>query len=285
MTQIRLLGVRGSTPATGVAFARHGGDTSCVALLDDDGVPRLLLDLGTGARNLGALTGGAAFLGTAWLTHLHWDHTHGIPFARTLDHDEAQLRVHLPEQGVDPRELVARTLGPPHFPITPDQLRGDWSFESIDEGWHEVPFGDATARVLAREIPHKGGRTFGYRVEAPGLRVAYMPDHHPGALGAGEDGYGPLHEAALTLADGVDVLLHDAQYLGEEYAERASFGHSAVEYAVALGVAAGVGQLVLFHHDPMRTDVELDAVAAAWADHPLDVVVARQHSHSDSREG
>lgn len=264
MSQVHLLGVRGSTPATGVAHVRYGGDTSCVAVADDAGVPRLLLDIGTGARNLSRLV--AAFRGSAWLTHLHWDHTHGLPFSRALDHVDAEVALHLPAQGVAPEYLLSRALGPPHFPVTPAGLRGTWRFSAIEEGAHRVAFGDAQATVLAREVPHKGGRTFGYRVEVPGLVLAYLPDHHPGALGPGPDGFGPLHEAAVSLARDADLLLHDAQFLAGEYAHRAGFGHSAVDYAVALGRAAGVGRTILFHHDPDRTDAELDQLARAWPD-------------------
>jgi ribonuclease BN (tRNA processing enzyme) len=91
--------------------------------------------------------------------------------------------------------------------------------------------------------------------------MAYLSDHGPIALGPGPEGWGPYHDAALALADGVDVLLHDAQYTAEELPARATFGHSAAEYAVQLAQRAGARRLVLFHHDPSRTDEEVDALA------------------------
>jgi phosphoribosyl 1,2-cyclic phosphodiesterase len=129
--------------------------------------------------------------------------------------------------------------------------------------------------VTAREIPHKGGRAFGYRVDDGRTSVAYLSDHGPGVLGDGPEGFGPYHESALALADGVDLLIHDAQYTAEEYPRRRTFGHSAIDYAVGLARAAGVGRLALFHHDPGRTDDALDAIACAW-EPQLDVVVARE---------
>ena len=104
--------------------------------------------------------------------------------------------------------------------------------------------------VLALEIPHKGGRTFGYRVSDGRASIAYLSDHGPVALGPGPDGLGPYHEAALALADGVDLLVHDAQHTAEELPAAAAFGHSAAEYAVALAERAGAGRVLLFHHDP-----------------------------------
>ena len=107
---VDVLGARGSTPATGPAFVRYGGDTSCVALsTDEDHPPDLLLDAGTGLRGLGRLLPhGAAFRGAILLGHLHWDHTHGLPFCPAVDHPDAEVDLYLPAQGEDPIELLAR---------------------------------------------------------------------------------------------------------------------------------------------------------------------------------
>lgn len=128
----------------------------------------------------------------------------------------------------------------------------------IDEGRQHLAGFD----VLAREIPHKGGRTFGYRISDGRSSIAYLPDHHPFCLGPGPDGYGPYHEAAMDLVAGVDLLLHDAQYTAEEWSGRSDFGHSTIDYAVGLANKAAVGRLLLFHHDPTRTDAQIDALVA-----------------------
>jgi phosphoribosyl 1,2-cyclic phosphodiesterase len=267
--RVDVLGVRGSTPAPGLPFVRYGGNTSCVALSLDGGEPTLVLDAGTGLRSLGRLLLDGVFRGAILLTHLHWDHTHGLPFSPSVDHPSAFVDLRLPAQGVDAEELLTRMMQPPHFPIRPDQLRGDWRFGSIDEGSFPV----AGFEVVAREIPHKGGRTFGYRVSDGRSAMAYLPDHGPFALGPGADGFGPIHPAALELVEGVDLLLHDAQHTASEFGAVAGFGHSAVDYALALAEAAGVGRLVLFHHDPNRTDDAQDQLLAslrATTDLPLD---------------
>jgi phosphoribosyl 1,2-cyclic phosphodiesterase len=271
--RIHFCGVRGSTPAPGPEFVRHGGNTSCVAISRDDDDPTLLLDAGTGLSRVTTLLDGRPFRGTILLGHVHWDHTHGLPFFHSGDQDGAAPRLLLPAQeGGTAQELLARAMAPPHFPITPGELRGSWSFDHVQEGEHEIE----GFTVLAREIPHKGGRTFGYRVDDGQHSVAYLSDHWPGSLGDGPDGFGPYHEAALTLARDADVLIHDAQYTAEEYPSRRTFGHSTIDYAIGLGIAAGVGQVVLFHHDPRRTDDELDAIAGSVASSSIDVTVAHE---------
>ena len=271
--KVTFCGVRGSTPAPGPEFVRYGGNTSCVAIARDTGDPHLLLDAGTGLARVTRMLDGRPFVGTLLLGHLHWDHTHGLPFFSSGDNPDAVVRLLLPAQGPGTAEdLLGRAMSPPHFPIAPCELRGDWSFVAIEEGSHEIE----GFRVLAREVPHKGGRTFGYRVSDDTCSVAYLSDHWPGSLGRGPQGFGPYHEAALTLADGVGLLIHDGQYTAEEYRNRSAFGHSAVDYAVGLARAAGAARLALFHHDPGRTDDELDAIARTWGSTIPDVTVARE---------
>ena len=215
--------------------------------------PTLVLDAGTGLRQLPSLLDGEPFRGSILLGHLHWDHTHGLPFCPAVDREDARVDLYLPEQG-PPVEVLERWMSPPHFPISPLELRGEWSFISLEEGQHTIE-GHA---VLARDIPHKGGRTLGYRVSDGRASVAYLSDHSPHTLGPGPDGVGEYHQAAIELASGVDLLLHDAQYTEAELPDRGDFGHAAAEYAVGLAKEAGVGRLVLFHHDPNRTDDQLD---------------------------
>ena len=164
--RVHLCGVRGSTPAPGAEFVRYGGHTSCLALCHDESPrPTLILDAGTGLRQVTALLGGRPFAGTILLTHLHWDHVQGLPFFRGGDRDDARVALLLPDQeqagdGADREAVLARAMSPPHFPIGPDgparrlDVRAGRAGKLQAEGFS----------VLAREIPHKGGRTFGYRV-------------------------------------------------------------------------------------------------------------------------
>jgi phosphoribosyl 1,2-cyclic phosphodiesterase len=270
--RLTFCGVRGSTPAPGAGFVRYGGNTSCVAVSVGADVPRLLLDGGTGLAAVTSLTDGRPFDGCLLLSHLHWDHTHGMPFFAAGGAAGSRVRVLLPAQGESAESVLARCFSPPHFPIVPGQLGAGWSFDGLAEGRHLIE----DFSVLAREIPHKGGRAFGYRVEHDGRAVAYLPDHSPSSVGPGPDGLGERHEAAMSLAAGADVLIHDAQHVQSEFPEVAYLGHASVEYAVALGAEAGVGTVVLFHHAPSRTDEAIDAIVDTVEPRGMNVVAARE---------
>jgi ribonuclease BN (tRNA processing enzyme) len=250
---------------------RYGGNTSCIAVTHDGQGPSLVLDAGTGLQRLSALLNGEPFKGSILLSHLHWDHTHGIPFFAAGDRQGAEITLMMPAQG-DPANVLARVMSPPHFPIKPSELRGKWRFLGIQEGPRPVEGFD----VMAREIPHKGGLTYGYRVSGDGATIAYLSDHSPIAFGPGPAGFGAYHPAAIALARGADLLIHDAQLIAPEFAAFAPFGHSAVEYAVGLADAAGVKRLLLYHHDPARTDDQIDAIVAAHRGNAIPVEAAAE---------
>jgi ribonuclease BN (tRNA processing enzyme) len=154
-------------------------------------------------------------------------------------------------------------MSPPHFPITPTELQGRWRFDAIKPGFHHIEGFDVTVV----DVPHKGGRTVGYRVEDGRSSIVYVPDHGPPVP---DEVTGPVVE----LARGADLLLHDSQHTAEEWPARAHYGHSSAEYAVAVGAAAEVGEVVLFHHDPGRTDAELDRLLTRFDDATVTVTVA-----------
>ena len=223
----------------------------------------LALDAGTGLRQVTPLLDGEPFDGTILLTHLHWDHVHGLPFFTGGDRDDARVSLLLPEQedGASAEDALARGMSPPHFPIPPSGLRGDWTFGTVAPG----PLKAEGFTIEARKIPHKGGATLGYRVSDGSATIAYLPDHCPTVLGPGPEGWGEYHPDALELASGVDLLLHDAFLLPEEVAAEAAFGHAAIDYAIGLGLRAGARRVVLTHHKPSRTDDALDRIAARFA--------------------
>ena len=244
-----------------------------MAVAHDGAAPTLILDVGTGVRRVTGLLAGRAFTGTILLTHLHWDHVQGLPFFQAGDREDATVRLLLPDQqdGTSAEHVLARAMSPPHFPIRPSQLRGSWTFETVSEGQFET--GGFT--VVAREIPHKGGRTIGYRISDGRSVLAYVTDHCPVVLGPGPDGWGEYHAAAVELAAGADVLIHDAQLLPSEHAQ-AAFGHPVADYAVGLAGRAGARRVELFHHKPDRTDDELDQLARRFAACPVPVAVAAE---------
>jgi ribonuclease BN (tRNA processing enzyme) len=245
-----------------------------VAVAHDDGaMPALILDAGTGLRRAAPLLRGGPFTGTIVLTHLHWDHVHGLPFFTAGDRSDARVTLLLPEQddGAGAENVLARGMSPPHFPISPSGLRGEWSFGTVAPG----VFKAEGFTVEAREVPHKGGRTFGYRVSDGPSAMAYIPDHCPTVLGPGSEGWGEYHPTALGLAAGVDLLIHDSFLLPGEIAAEASFGHAAADYAVGLARRAHSRSVMLAHHKPDRTDDALDMLANRFSADPC-VTVATE---------
>jgi phosphoribosyl 1,2-cyclic phosphodiesterase len=266
--RVHFLGVRGSTPAPGIEFVRYGGHTSCIALSHDGAdAPTLLLDAGTGVRRASALCPTGLFAGTILLSHLHWDHLHGLPFFLAAIQEDSWSDVLIPDQrgGESALEVVARGMSPPHFPVRPEELGGRWSFSSLSPSEFEVE----GFHVTAREIPHASGVTFGYRVSDGHSTLTYMPDHYPSVLGLGVDGWGEYHPAALELAEETDLLVHDSQLVAEEIESEAWFGHAAAEYAAGLARAARARHTALFHYKPDRTDDAMDEIAGRFIGQPV----------------
>ena len=246
-------GVRGSVPAPGAAFVRYGGHTTCVSVAVGGCV--LVLDAGTGIRPLGRSLLGTEDEVFVLLTHLHADHLLGFPFFAPLY--EPGRRLHLFDYD------AGGTLWSPldlfdgrHYPLEPADLAsrvrrvGEQALEDLrGYGLH----------VTRQAVNHPGG-AFGYRVEHAGRSFVFVPDNELGAPGPTV-----AHAEIVAFCRGADVLCHDAQYLAEEVSVRRGWGHSSVDEAVALAAEAGVGRLVLFHHDPDRSDDALDAVAEAAA--------------------
>jgi phosphoribosyl 1,2-cyclic phosphodiesterase len=236
--------------------------------------PTLLLDAGTGLRRLPEFLGDRPFRGTLLLTHLHWDHVQGLPFFPSGDREGARVNLLLPgeDEHTQAGALLARMMSPPFFPIGPHQLRGDWRFGLIPNGSFETE----GFTVDAIEIPHKGGRTVGFRISDGHSSVAYMPDHCPTAVGGGPQGWGMYHDAAVQLARDVDLLIHDAHLRAEEVAAEGYFGHAAAEYAVGLATLAGAHRVALFHHRPERIDAEVDRTVCRFAESPVPVIGAEE---------
>jgi ribonuclease BN (tRNA processing enzyme) len=272
--RLALLGVRGSTPAPGREFADYGGHTSCLAVLrDGDNQPRLILDAGTGLRSLPLLLAGAPFAGDIVLSHLHWDHVQGLPFCPSIDHPDAQVKLHVPMSPPvgDPVALLAQSMSPPHFPISPTGLLGHWQFAPMMTGIVELST-DAAGSVVVAPIEHKGGIAYGIRVELDGAALAYLPDH------ALNGDHSANIESALGLAHGVDLLVHDGQYRASEAATARNYGHATVEAALDFADKCGVGELMLTHHAPSRTDAHIVELAESTPRTPggIPVRFARQ---------
>ena len=250
--QVTFFGVRGSTPCNGDDIAKYGGNTSCVAVSVPGEAP-LFFDLGTGARYFGGTQPhDGTFRGTCLLSHLHWDHILGLPFFTPLQRAGSELDVYAPAQddGRSVSEVIESVIRPPLFPISIDQLPGTVRFHDTAD----ADFKLGEIEVKSRLVPHVGP-TLGYRIEWRGRSVAYLSDHQQPY-----DGSFSISDGAREIAEGVDVLIHDSQYTNHEFALKATWGHSTIDYAVWLAQHCHVGRLALFHHDPSRSDAALDEI-------------------------
>jgi phosphoribosyl 1,2-cyclic phosphodiesterase len=249
--RLKIWGCRGSIATPGPDTVTYGGNTSCVEVVLGDGTA-LVLDAGTGIRALGLdLARRRAREIHVFLTHLHLDHLEGLRFFAPLWDEDVTLHVWGPRSPLlSLRDRILRAFSPPLFPLDLRDVPARVDFHDLREPWR------ADGVSLFSDLVLHPGPTLGFRVETGGASFAYLPDHEP-AL-AGIDGRSPDWISAGALARGVDFVLHDAQYLDEEYGEKIGWGHSSVGHAVAFCRAVGAGRLVLFHHEPDRSDHELE---------------------------
>ena len=254
MLEVTFFGVRGSTPCSGPDTARYGGNTSCV-LVQVPGETPIVCDLGTGLRYLGSsFPADEPFVGTALVSHLHWDHIQGLPFFPPVLRPGASLEIVAPvQENKTLAEAFSDGLAPPLFPVSLDALPGTFSFRETSDSTFTI--GSATVTVFP--VTHVGP-TNGYRVDADGASVAYISDFQQPYDGSLE-----LSDTVIEACRDVDILIHDAQYDPAEFAMKSNWGHCTVEYAVEVAKAAEAKRLVLYHHDPGHDDDWVDEATAS----------------------
>lgn len=255
--RIRVWGSRGSIAAPGPDTARHGGNTSCVEVRLDDG-QLLILDAGTGARPLGVeLMRDPPARIDLLLTHLHVDHVEGLGAFAPIWSPETELHIWGPSSPMATLdERIATYFSPPLFPVHLSQVPATVVF-------HDAPVEAWTiggARIVSSPILHPGP-TVGYRIEADGRTLAYLTDHEP-ALGMDLDRVASEWISGHGLAADADLLIHDCQYDEEEYPNRVGWGHTSTSQLAAFARKAAADRLLLFHHDPMHSDDQLDVMTA-----------------------
>ncbi len=178
----------------------------------------------------------------------------GLPFFTPVLRPGARFDVYGPPQPEEGslEKAFNELMRPPFFPVTTKELLGDIRFH---DAWEEDIELDG-AKVKVRPVPHVG-LTNGYRIDMGGASVAYISDHQMPV-----DGSHQVPDSVLELCDGVDLLIHDAQYTMEEFPQKATWGHCTPEYAVHVANESGAHRLALFHHDPTHDDDTVDAILA-----------------------
>lgn len=275
--EVTFWGVRGSVPVPRQEVLGYGGNTSCVEVRLEDGTA-IIIDAGTGIRELA--DGRRPDWGPTQmlLTHLHMDHIQGLLFFPPLFDPSTEIVVYgPPAPGPNLDRRLARYLSAPLSPIDLRELPGKVSFSACPyDEWQVGP-----ARVRASIVTHRG-ITLGYRITEGDTSVCYLSDHEP-ALGANLGGCDPGWISGMGLAAGASLLIHDGQYTPEEYPTHVGWGHSSIADAVTFGLIAEVGRLVLSHHDPAHDDAMLDAVGeeaqslwTSWGRDRSELVMARE---------
>jgi ribonuclease BN (tRNA processing enzyme)/DNA-binding response OmpR family regulator len=222
----------------------------------------IVLDCGTGAHDLGlALSQEPPQHGAILISHTHWDHIQGLPFFGPLFQAGGEWDVYGPRGlGSSLEDALAGQMQSTYFPISFEQFEASVRFHDLVEGSFEID----GVRVTTRYLNHPA-LTLGYRLEEDGASLVYATDHEPHAQQnalAGDRARSREDGQHAAFVAGADLLVHDAQYTAEEYADFAGWGHSPFEFVVDTACAFGVRQLALFHHDPLRDDAALDAIVA-----------------------
>jgi phosphoribosyl 1,2-cyclic phosphodiesterase len=250
--KVSLWGTRGSLAAPGADTVRYGGNTSCVSIEGPEGT-WLVLDAGTGIRNLGRELPPNLKRVDILLTHLHMDHLQGLPFFAPLREPDMEIHIWGPASTMlSLKARLQRYVSPPLFPVSVRDLAPGLHFHELSIDMFEIGEFQIAAQLIIHPNP-----TVGYRIEHKGKAVAYLPDHEP-MLGARTFPRSPEWTSGYALAAGADLLIHDTQYSPEEYQARVGFGHSNMVQAFEFAVLAEVKRFVPFHHDPTHSDDQLD---------------------------
>ena len=243
-------GVRGSVPSPGPTTTRYGGNTSCVSITADDKI--LILDAGTGIRNLGSAIISKPDLEIfVIVTHSHWDHIQGFPFFTPIYQPNRQVHMFptLHKKNVVLASLIDQMDGA-HFPITPDQVPSNFNFVTENP----LEFLESNGFHLEMVPMNHPGKAFGYKITIDDKIICYFTDNE----------IDPPYEKSIELNEltnqcrNADILIHDAQYTEDDMPLKHGWGHSLISQVTELGKSAEVKNLVYYHHDPERTDDLLD---------------------------
>lgn len=248
---VKFWGVRGSIPSPGPSTMRYGGNTACVSI--DKGAGQILvLDAGTGIREMGKSLAERDAELFVLLSHNHWDHIQGFPFFVPIYQSNRKIYIFPTPQAKTMLCSLIDQMDGAHFPVSSDNLQSQYVCV-ID---NPMDFLRTHGFEISRLATNHPGGGYGYRIEHEGRAVVYITDNEidpPYEKNTDFDEF-------VQFCNQADVLIHDAQYLEQDMPYKHGWGHSLVSQACDLAAAAKVRHLILFHHDPDRTDEELDSI-------------------------
>ena len=259
--KIRFWGTRGSIAKAGPTTVRYGGNTSCVEIRSAAN-DLVILDGGTGIHGLAQSILREPTLprsASIFISHTHWDHIQGLPFFAPFFVPNHKWNVYGPS-GVQKNlaDILRGQMSKTYFPITTQAFNAEIDHHDLVEGHFQI--GDIS--ITTQYLNHPGV-TVGYRIVVDGVTIVYSTDHEPHARRLAAGGIpdkGSEDERHGQFLSDADFVIHDAQYTAAEYDKRVGWGHSTMEYVVDLAARANVEHLILFHHDPSRTDAEMDHI-------------------------
>ncbi len=257
---VKYWGTRGSIPTPGASTMRYGGNTSCTELRADDSV--VLFDCGTGVREAGVALNrefqGRPLHVHLFVGHTHWDHIQGFPFFAPA-YEAGNIISIYSLRGSDKslEKVFTGQMDSSYFPVNLDDLKAKLEFVELQG---EMTLGKLKISHVYLNHP---GLAIGFRVEREGKSIVYLTDHEPYWRVAGESDHSRKLDGEIdSFVAGADLYIREGQYTEEEYVSRRGWGHSTWRDALDSAHAAGVRRLTLYHHDPNRDDLAMDAVLA-----------------------
>lgn len=283
--RLKFWGVRGSIPCPGPATVRYGGNTACLELRLDRIDRRIIIDAGSGIRQLGNQmvaenNGGSDPIQTEiFLTHTHWDHIMGFPFFTPIYLANSHFTIYGPVTYEEEplKEVLSGQWTYRYFPVRHEDLSSNIKYVHLKEGAYNLGQG----LYLKTKYLNHPLLCLGYRFEFEGkvLCTAYDtepfvnvftsdpsdPSYDPDIYAQGEEAVAEETERLEQFVQGADLLIYDTQYTAQEYmANRIGWGHSPIENAIDIAQKSGVKRLALFHHDIQRSDAQLDELAQTY---------------------
>lgn len=266
--KFKFWGVRGSIPTPGPKTVKYGGNTTCIEIRTDRN-ELIILDAGTGIHALAqTLLKDMPIAAHIFITHTHWDHIQGLPFFIPIFFKNNRINIY---GGLDPvtDENINRALSAQlqysYFPIHEAQLKARIEYFTVRPG-KTVNAGSAKITPIILNHPVLN---FGYRVDCDGSSLFFTGDFESpvNIYQPEDDDYESYrlflvekHQEVVQAMSGVDALIVDSSYTDEEYAIRLGWGHGTYRSGIKLAMEAKAKRLFLTHHEPTRTDADLDLI-------------------------